>query len=87
LASAAPTAFAEAPTLILFWDTTFSGTGCTSAAGTTTDAAAGTEAAAEAGAVPALATAVAPAVSTTAPAAAAAKIFWDFFTVVLLNWA
>jgi hypothetical protein len=34
-----------------------------------------------------LATAVAPAVITSAPAAAAAKIFWDFFTVVLLGWA
>jgi hypothetical protein len=31
-----------------------------------------------------LATAVAPAVMTSAPAAAAAKIFWDFFTMVLL---
>jgi hypothetical protein len=87
LASAAPTALAEAPTLILLWDTAFSGTGCTSAAGTAAGAAAGTEAGTEVGAVPALATAVTPAVSTTAPAAAAAKIFWDFFTVVLLDWA
>src|SRR5687768_3172006 len=79
LASAAPTALADAPTVIRFCDTTLSCEGWTSAAGTAAGAAA---CAGEA--LPALVAAVAPAVRASAPAAAAAKTLLDFFTVVLL---
>src|SRR5690349_20038199 len=73
-ASAADTAFADAPTEIRFCWTTFSGTGWTSAAGTAAGAAPG----------PAFAVTVATAVSASAPAAAAANTFDDFFMVFSL---
>jgi hypothetical protein len=73
-ASAAVTAWAEAPAAMRFCCTTVSGAGWTSTAGTTTGASV-------VPAVPALAAAVAPAVIRRAPAAAAARALVDFFKV------